>query len=59
MQMKGIRVWVGNYGTYKMPKRFENYPFTKSGLPDQRYKKSAEIGEWLLDREYMAMTGRK
>lgn len=59
VQVKSILVWVGNYGTYKMPKKFDNYPYTKSGLPDMRYKKSAEVIRWFRDREYKSLVGRK
>lgn len=40
-------LWVGNFGTYLIPKHFRDVRMTKTGWPDLRFKRSMEFFEWV------------
>jgi len=52
-----IKVWIGNWGTYAIPKHLQSTPMTKSGWPDARYRKRyRDFMYWVktqeLEQEY-------
>ena len=46
-------VWQTDYGLHEIPEEFSGVKFTKSGMPDKRYKRYDEIMAWAnsLDKE--------
>lgn len=47
------KIWVGNYGDYKIPQRLlAKTRFTKSGYPDKRSKRAyLEFMTWVFHEE--------
>jgi hypothetical protein len=50
-----IRTWVGQYGNYVVPERFDSVKISKStGWPDMRCKGATDMLQWAAetDAEY-------
>lgn len=47
-----IKVWVGVYGTYKIPPAWEHIKFTRQGWPDKRQSDWEDFMKWVysIDR---------
>ena len=52
----GCNVWVGEFGTYAIPERFQNAAVfvAKHGWPDKRYNSSISFLEWVKQQEAKA-----
>jgi len=46
-----VMVWVTEWGVHAIPDKFKRLRFTKSGMPDKRYKMYSAFMKWLEEVE--------
>lgn len=53
----GVRVWISDYGVYRIPPRFHNVRMTRKGWPDKRDKGYSSFMEWVAEEDSKARNG--